>query len=88
MYNVAIIRYPVYNVESDFEWSDAPNYATVPPNERNRKPLTRCEKVTKVVSQNTNGWKVAWKVEATIENMIRHNIDAYLIQETWQTDNW
>jgi hypothetical protein len=40
------------------------------------------------VNQNVNGIIQAWKLEAIIQNMIDHNIDAYLIQETWLPGVW
>jgi hypothetical protein len=50
-------------------------------NPNKTKPKSKGEDT--IVNQNVNGIIRAWKLEAIIQNMIDHNIDAYLIQKTW-----
>jgi hypothetical protein len=41
-----------------------------------------------IVNQNIRGWNSSRKIEAVIELMIRKNISAMTVQETWEAENY
>jgi hypothetical protein len=66
--------------------ADAPIIAREAPNRKKKKKPP--ENTVRIVNQNAEGWRKPWKVEMTIETMIKHGIDAYLLQETWDNGDW
>ena len=44
--------------------------------------------IENIVNQNVNGWVRSLKIEISIENIIKNNIGAYHLQETWLPGDW
>ena len=85
------IHSPTNNFASDEDLSTtgpSTNSVTTSPSQvppRPRDPVDRKSLETrKIVSQNVRGWKSSLKKDALIDLMIREDISAMCIQETWE----
>jgi len=72
------LQFPLVNCEATFSIANSTRKSN---KSEVRKEIK--EQTAFIVTQDMNGWKDEEKIKSTIEIMIRDNIGAYLIQETW-----